>query len=317
MARGKVGIFAPSQIGDIITAMSVLRYKDELWPGKDIVWFCDDLPLLYGGSRYDVFKHSPISELRPWSAYNYMSLKVNSGVGPGMNRLDLNSIKAIPSVADLDVGYFPTPWQLEDPMQRHNIPYPQISQRIFGVDSSLPWRPCLYFSDDERKFVADMFAALPHKRTVMFENSPCAYSAWNDELTHHVMVACRNSWGATNFFFASGGNRSGNDMSRFFDDPGCISGEKMTARMVALANEHCDLFVGVAGALTFATSYWGAKPTPKLIYTGCEQFGARIVANGRIEMVTTEAHGHRKDSAEADIKAKLTGLLHDIGGKKC
>lgn len=312
MARGKVGIFAPSQIGDIITTMSVLRHKDELWPDKDIVWFCDDVPLPHGGGRHDVFKHSPVAELRPWSGYNYLSLKVNSGVGAGMNRLDLNSIKGIPSLADLDVGYFPTPWQLEDPMQRHDIKYPQISQRIFGVDLSLPWRPCLYFSDDERRMVADMFAAMPHKRTVMFENSPCDYSGWNDSLTRAVMSSCRKRWGPTNFFFASGGSRSGNDMSRFFDDPGCASGEKMTARVVSLANEHCDLFVGVAGALTFATSHWGAKPTPKLIYTGCEQFGARGIANGRIELVTAEAHRHNMGAAEADFKARLETLLQEI-----
>lgn len=302
--RGKVGIFAPSQVGDIITTTAVFKHRDQLWPDKDIVWFTDNYT--------DALKFSPVSEIRPYSAYDYRSLKVNSGVGDGMNRLDLNAVKAIPSLADIDVGYFPLPWMLERVEQRHGIIYPQISQRIFGVDLSSPWRPNLYFSDDERKMVAEMMAALPHKRTVMFENSPCDYSAWNDALTLLVMNKCRDKWGGVNFFFASGGHRSGNDMSRFFDDPGCISGAHLTARQISLVNDHCDLFVGVAGALTFSTSCWGAKPTPKLIYTGSEIFGARSIANGRIEIVSMDAHAHNKHAAEIDFQTKLSILLSEI-----
>lgn len=302
--RGKVGIFAPSQVGDIITTTAVFKYRDQIWPDKDIIWFTDNYT--------DALKFSPVAEIRPWSAYDYRSLKVNSGVGDGNNRLDLNAVKAIPSLADIDVGYFPLPWMLERVEQRQGIIYPQISQRIFGINLSLPWRPMLSFSDDEKKMVADMMAALPHKRTVMFENSPCDYSAWNDDNTRMVMSACRAKWGSANFFFASGGHRSGNDMTRFFDDAGCVSGSSLTARQMALVNDHCDLFIGVAGALTFATSCWGAKPVPKLIYTGSEIFGARSIANGRIEIVPMEGHAHNKASADADFQDKLAALLSEI-----
>jgi hypothetical protein len=308
---GKIGIFAASQVGDIITATSVFKYKDELWPGKDIVWFCD--------ARFnDALKFSPVSEIRPYTGDsrgtvpNYQELKRNSGVGPGMNRLDLAKAKNHPSVSDLDDGYFPLPWMLERAEQRAGIVYPQISQRIFGVDLSRPWRPVLGFSDDERTMVSEMMSRLPYPRTVLIENSPCAYSAWNDDLTRLVQIMCRNRWGPTNFFFASGGHRSGNDMSRFFDDPGCISGSDLTARQIALVNDHCNLFVGVAGALTFATSCWGAKPTPKLIYTGSQTFGAHYVANGRIEVVTMESHQHNAQNAENDLKRRLAKLLEEI-----
>ena len=57
---GKIGIFLPGQHGDIMQAMSVLKYKDILWPGKDIVWFC-------GEWFRDVLKHNDaISEVRWW-----------------------------------------------------------------------------------------------------------------------------------------------------------------------------------------------------------------------------------------------------------
>jgi hypothetical protein len=305
MARGKIGIFAPSQVGDVITATSVLKYRDEIWPDKDIVWFCNE-------GNADALKFSSVAEVRPYTAENYIALKVNSGVGQGMNRLDIQRAKGIPSVADLEVGYFPLPWMLEHVNQRDGILYPQISQRIFGCDVSRPWRPCLSFSNDERGMVAEMMSALPNQKTIMFENSPCDYSAWNDGMTRMVMSMARAKWGNVNFFFASGGSRSGNDMSRFFDDAGCISGSNLTARQAALVNDHCHLFVGVAGALTFASSCWGAKPVPKLIYTGCVQFGAHYVANGKIEVVTTESHRHNQQAAEADFKNRLEILLAEI-----
>lgn len=304
MTRGKVGIFAPSQVGDIITTTAVLKYRDQIWPNKDIVWFCDE--------RYaDALKFSSV-EIRPWSTEDYLSMKVNSGVGDGMNRLDLNRVSQVSSISDLEVGYFPTPWMLEHPDQRHGIMYPQISQRIFGVDLSWSWRPFLSFSDDEREMVSSIMTALPYKRTVMFENSPCAYSEWNDNTTYTVMNNCRQKWGNVNFIFASGGHRSGNDMSRFFDDPGCISVSHLTARQVSLVNDYCDLFVGVGGALTFSTSCWGAKPTPKLIYTGSKIFGMSMIANGRIEIVAMDEHRHNKQAAENDFKIKLSTLLSEI-----
>lgn len=302
--KKKVAIFAPAQVGDIITTTAVFKYRDLIWPDSDIVWFTDN--------HTDALKFSPVSEIRPFSAYDYRSLKVNSGVGPGMNRLDLNAVKSIPSLADIDVGYFPLPWMLERVEQRQGIIYPQISQRIFGVDISLPWRPTLFFSEEERKMIADIMSALPHKKTVMFENSPCAYSEWNDDLTRLVMTKCREKWGKVNFFFASGGQRSNNDMSRFFDDAGCASGSALSARQIALVNDYCDLFVGVAGALTFCTSCWEAKPVPKLIYTGSETFGARSIANGRIEIIAMDSHGHNKHNAENEFKAKLSLLLSEI-----
>lgn len=303
---GKIGIFAASQVGDIMTAMSVLKYKDELWPGKDIIWFCDE--------RFnDALKFSSVSEIRPYTGGpNYQEFKRNSGVGSGMNRLDLARAKGHPNTADLDDGYFPLPWMLETTKQRAGILYPQISQRIFGVDLSRPWRPLLAFSQEERDMVGQMISEFPYARTIMLENSPCAYAAWNDGMTRTTMVMCRNKWGPTNFVFCSGGHRSGNDMGRFFDDPGCISAAHLTARQIALVNDSCDLFVGVGGALSFSTSCWGAKPTPKLVYTGSMIFGPQYCANGRIEVVSMEDHRHNAQNAENDFRKRLAKLLEEI-----
>src|SRR5258708_26888760 len=64
---GKIGIFLPGGNGDIMTAMSVLKYKDIVFPNKKIIWFCN-MPCA------DAFKFGPISEVR---TYEWESLEVD------------------------------------------------------------------------------------------------------------------------------------------------------------------------------------------------------------------------------------------------
>ena len=56
---GKVAIFLFGQAGDLITATSVLKYADVLWPNKDIVWFAN-FP------NADALRYSAVSEVRRW-----------------------------------------------------------------------------------------------------------------------------------------------------------------------------------------------------------------------------------------------------------
>jgi hypothetical protein len=298
---GKIGIFAPCQVGDIITATAVLKHKDEIWPGKDIVWFCNE-PFT------DALKFSPVSEIRSYGPNDFNAcLKKNMGVGNGMNRMDLEKARSFDTTSDLEDGYFPLTWMVSGE-QRKGLDYPMISKRIFGVNST-EWRPFLCFSSEEREMVAEIARSLPHKKTVMIENAPTNYSSWGDASTRILMDRCRAAWGPTNFVFASGGHRSGCDMTRFFDDVGCISISNLTARQASLFNEHCDLFAGLAGALTFATSCWGAKPTPKIILTGSEILGARGIANGKIEIVAGEVY---LNDSDREFDKRLTRLLSTL-----
>src|ERR1700722_8893806 len=64
---GKIGIFLPGQNGDIMTAMSILKYRDIIFPNKQIIWFCN-FP------NADAFKFGPICEVR---TYEWESLEVD------------------------------------------------------------------------------------------------------------------------------------------------------------------------------------------------------------------------------------------------
>lgn len=56
---GKVGIFLHGQVGDLATAMSVLKYRKELWGDKEIIWFAN-------WPNADLLKYAPIDEVRMW-----------------------------------------------------------------------------------------------------------------------------------------------------------------------------------------------------------------------------------------------------------
>src|SRR5271156_6325814 len=126
-----------------MSAMSVLKYKDVLWPDKDIVWFCG-LDSHQGGSMYrDVLKHNDaVSEIRIWEDF------ITYGLCDGNNRLDSAHKHKFESTKDLEGGYFPAPWMISGE-QRANIDYPNISRKIFGADPAWEWHPYLGFSNEE------------------------------------------------------------------------------------------------------------------------------------------------------------------------
>src|SRR5208282_619001 len=215
---GKVGIFLPGLNGDVASAMSVLMYKDVLWPGKDVVWFC---------SRYtEVLKHNDaISEIRPWPEGWKLPERCvleNARIARGESKdllwadlsvlMDANNhlrqdLKhQFEMTKDLDLGYFPTPWMMSL-AQRHGIDYPNISRKVFGADPSWPWHPYLGFTDEEREAVKEFCSRLPHPKTVMLETDfTSGKSQWDDELTRETMTICRNRFGPTNFIFCCAGD---------------------------------------------------------------------------------------------------------------
>jgi|ERR1035437_2205136 hypothetical protein len=312
MARGKIGILIPGQNGDVMSAMSVLKYKDILWPEKDIVWYCN-LPFA------EVLKYAPV-EIRHWPngwmlperclvdgpldvAKGFPNWEDWSALKTKDNKLDQKLKYNFESIKDLEEGYFAAPHQMSLE-QRANIDYPNCSRKVFGVDPSWEWHPFLSFSDEEREMVKDFCSKLPHKRTVMIETFfGSGVNIWTDQLTKDTMTICRNRFGSCNFIFCSH-----NDNSRFFDDPGVVSCSHFSVRQTALVNNYSDLFIGISSGISVAVNCWGNKPTPKIQYTGSFIGSTKSLANGPFELIETD---YNKNPVQ-EFKTKLVNMLHKM-----
>jgi hypothetical protein len=304
---GKIGIFLPGQHGDMIQATSVLKYKDVLWPGKDIVWFC-------GSAHRDVLKHNDaISEVRwwpcGWGLGNDKCVFENidaAAKGKPLwgdfivlrnpsNHLEQSRKHEFEQTKDLDEGYFPAPWMMV-PGFRGDLDYPNCSRKVCGADFSWEWHPYLGFSDEERKMVEEFCLRLPHKKTIMLETESGSFKTFlDDDLIRETIAICRRKLGSCNFIFASAG-----DNSRFFDDAGVVSCSQFTVRQTALVNNHSDLFIGHSSGISQAVNCWGNKPTPKLQYCGSFLMSSASIANGPFELVITSPRG--SDTKEHELR---------------
>lgn len=298
MGVGKVGIFLPGLHGDMMQAMSVLKYKDTLWPGKDIVWFCGQT------QRLDVLKYNDaISEIRhwpegyklperceienisaaskgelPWADFSIL-------MGPN-NQLAQEHKDRFESTKDLEFGYFPAPWQMHA-SRRPGVDYPNVSRLVFGADPSWEWHPYLCFTQEEHQAAKEFCLRLPHKKTIMLETDfHSGVSPWDDNLTRQTMAICREKLSSCNFIFACAP-----DNSRFFDDAGVVSASQFTVRQTALLNNYSDLFIGVSSGISQAVNCWGNKPTIKLQYCGSFIMSSVSIANGPFELVVKDPAG--------------------------
>ena len=298
MDRGKIGIFLPGRNGDIMQAMSVLKYKDVLWPDKDVIWFCGNTPFR------DVLNHNDaISEIRHWPEGWKLAercvLENLTAASKGEplwadfsvlldsnNRLDQGRKHMFDSTKDLDEGFFASTWMMHAD-RRPGVDYPNVSRMVFGADPSWEWHPYLGFSDEEREAVKEFCSKLPHKKTIMLETDfASGISPWDDDLTRQTMSLCREKLRACNFVFASAP-----DNSKFFDDAGVVSASQFTVRQTALINNYSDLFIGISSGISQAVNCWGNKPTPKLQYCGSFIMSSVSIANGPFELVVKDPKG--------------------------
>ena len=316
-STGKIGVFLPGQHGDIMTATSILKYKDILWPNKEIIWFCRS-----SEKMVDVLKYSDrISEVRHWPqgwelperckvdgpaavARGELPWADFSILKTPNNRLDQTLKHNFELTSDLEEGYFPAPWMMLSE-QRHGIDYPNVSRKVFGADPSWEWHAYLCFSNEERDMVRDFCQTLPHKKTVMLETYlGSGNRTFSDTMTRATMQMCRQKFGQCNFIFASH-----IDSSKFFDAPGVVSCSHFTVRQTALVNNYSDLFVGIGSGISVATSCWGNKPIPKIQYTGSFIGSTVSLANGPIEAIY---HDHPAVGHEQEYYRKLDKILNGM-----
>lgn len=302
--KGKIGIFLHGQNGDIMTAMSVLKYREQLWPDKDLVWFVN-------APNSDALKHQDI-EIRPFAhgwGYperctpegpdnvraremglpaweDWSSLKTKDNRLHQQKKLDFELTK------DLEDGYFPAPYELT-PKQRHGIDYPNCSRKVFGVNPSIPWHPVLEFSEEEidRVNAFIRFNLLKRGKVIMVETfAGSGQSKLTHEMVMETMRICRERLGLCTFLFCS--DKYLRDQPLFpvdmFQQEDVYSLRDFTVRECGMFINHCDLFIGVSSGISVSTSHWGSKPVPKLQYCGSFICSTVTLATGAISLVTTD-----------------------------
>lgn len=316
---GKIGIFCPGQAGDLCTVLSVLKYSDELWPNKEIVFFTN-FP------NADSLRFSNVSEVRPYPWAGNGLKEGTLDFYPMLctdNRLNKELAKEYELTADLEDGYFPTPWMVNSDKQ-DGIDYPNISKMIFGL---LPldgtpyqheWHPFLHWSFEERCDVDDFISKLPKgRKTILLEtfcgSGQSAY--WDEALTRKIMATCREKLGDVNFVFGSHKHKGGVDNigipnEEFIDAGNVVSAAHFTVRQAALINNYCDLIICMSSGISVSTSAWGLKPTPKLQYCGSRKCSTVALANGPIYLITTDFK--QKPVADAEFFNKLDEILTNL-----
>lgn len=281
-----VGIFAPGQNGDAITSSSCLKYKDELWPDKDIVWFCN-MPVA-DFLRYNKY----VNEVRPWpwagnglpiGTPDFWPLLMNEN-----NQLNLKLASQYDLTKDLCAGYFPCPYML-DVSKRHNIDYPNCSRKVFGIPDNYEWHPVINFSDEERQEANDfMKDQMPGRKVIIESFAGSGQSLLDEAMIEKSMALCEERWVDCNFIFASHKFLRNNEKfpAYFFKQAGVYSCANFTVRQCALIAEQCDLMISVSSGITVASSAWGIKQPPTIQYTGSFICSTKSLANGHFELVT-------------------------------
>lgn len=297
---GKIGIFLHGQVGDLATAMSILKHRRYIL--SEIIWFAN-------WPNADLLRYAPIDEVRmwPWAGNGlpegtpdfYPLLATPEG------KLNLEKAKEFELTADLTQGYFPAP-HMRTPEQRNGIDYPNVSRSVFGIDPSDQWHPLLSWSDEEEAHIQRKIISLPIRKTIMLETFyGSGQSLWDDLFTIRTMEICREKWGACNFLFASHKNTE-----QFKDFEGYYSLSKFTPRQAALFIDCCDLFVGVSSGMSVVTSAWGLKPVPKIQVCGSYTCSTVALSLGECNLITGD--GKTKDAILAEYENKLKEVISRI-----
>lgn len=305
---GKIGIFLFGQAGDLATATAVLKYRKELWPNKEIIWFCN-LP------NAELLKYAPIDQVRPYP-WGGNGLPIGEEcfhvtLCNSENRLNLELAKNYELTADLEDGYFPAPHMMT-PQQRHGLEYPNVSKKVFGVPDDWEWHPCLEFSEEDYDLVDLFLEKVGKGKIVCIETFAGSGQSLLDEgMITKAMTLCMAHWGDCNFIFASHKFLRGNEA---FPDY-LIKGYKMywcpdfTVRQCALIAGSSDLIISVSSGITVADSCWHNRPTPILQFCGSSICSTRAIALGRFELITADERS--LDTAKEEFYSKLKSLLHE------
>lgn len=316
----RVAICCHGQVGDIMTAMSVLKYKNELW-GSDckVVWFASK-------ENWDIFKHSHIEVREFPRGFGYPEMVVEENrklIEKGElpvwedwkplvdenNHLNLELAKNVPSLSEFDFGYFPAPHQVPH-NKRLNVDYPNVSRKVFGLPNNYEWHPVLEFSDEEKIKADEYMTKLPSGKIIFWETfAGSGQTFLTEEMVERGMWICREYWKGCNFIFGSHKFLSGNEQfpQGFFERNGVYSCSDFTARQTALISGRCDLILSVSSGLCVAASCWGNNPVPIIQAAGSFICSTQSLALGKFELVTSEHKSY--ETAKDDFYLALINHL--------
>jgi hypothetical protein len=302
---GKIGIFCHGQHGDIAVITGVFKHRNELWPGKDIVWFAT-------GPIIDIFKFNPFVEIREyaqgWDLPERCTLDGPDNIHARANglplfenwailkkdncRLDLSKKHLFERTKDLTDGYFPAPHHMSA-SQREGIEYSNVSRKVFGIPLDIPWHPMLFWSDEEREMIRLFHFNLPYKKTILFETfGGSGQTRLNDRMIRKTLQLINNHSLNINIIFVSHKYVNQAFGSETFPDDilkmnGVVQASHFTVRQTALLINYTDLMICVSSGISVVTSAWGLKPTPKLQFCGSVICSTAAIGSGPVHLVTS------------------------------
>lgn len=306
-----LAIFLHGQQGDIMSAMSALKYREQLWSDSKIVWYADR-------NNFDLFKFQDIEVREFPRGFGYPEMVVEEnrklielGKEPIWedwqplvdwdNHMNVALKTNYPSLADIDFGYFPAPHQMKV-TQRHGLSYPDCSKKVFGVPMEWEWHPVISWGSEEIEAVQKFINQVAYRKRIFFETfAGSDQSKITKENIEAAVKLCREMWPNCAIIFSSHKflRAQENFPEGWFEQEGILSAAEFTVRQCGLLNEFVDLIISVSSGTTVACSAWNNKPTPILQLCGSFICSTKNLASGRhFELVTTDSKSYEQWSQE-------------------
>jgi hypothetical protein len=296
-----VGIFLHGQQGDIMSAMSVLKYRQQLWGNARIVWYADR-------NNFDLFKYQDIEVREFPRGFGYPEMVVEENrklVEAGKepiwedweplvdwnNHVNVALKNNYPSLADINFGYFPAPHQMKV-TERHGLSYPDCSKKVFSVPMEWEWHPVIAWSDEEIAEVEKFINPAKYQKRIFFETfAGSDQSKITKENVEVAVKLCKEMWPGCAIIFSSHKflRAQENFPDGWFDQEDVLSAAKFTVRQCGILNNFVDLIISVSSGTTVACSAWGNKPTAIIQLCGSFICSTKSLASDRhFELVTTD-----------------------------
>lgn len=317
-----IGVFLHGQAGDIMSAMSVLKYRRELWSYSKIVWYADR-------NNFDLFKYQDI-EVREFPrgfGYPEMVIEENkklveAGKEPiwedweplvdDKNHMNLELKKIYPSLTDIDYGYFPAPHQIHY-TKRHGIDYPNCSKKVFEVPDAWEWHPVISHDSEEIESVEKFINPAKYKKRIFFETfAGSDQSKLTQEMVENAVRMCKQMWPGCAIIFSSHKFLKAHEQfpDGWFDQEDVLSASNFTVRQCGILNNFVDLIISVSSGTTVACSAWNNKTTPIIQICGSFICSTKSLASDRhFELVTTDHKTYDQWSKEFyDMLSELLNI---------
>lgn len=321
MRKKNIGIFLHGQNGDIMSAMSVLKYREHIWADANIIWYADK-------NNFDLFKFQDIEVREFPRGFGYPEMVVEenkklveAGKEPiwedwqplvdennHMNHLLKDNY---PSLAEIDYGYFPAPHQMHY-TKRHGIDYPNCSKKVFGVPTDWEWHPVISWAPEEVDMMYEFVSASKYKKKIFFETfAGSDQSKLTEGMVEVAIRMCKQMWPGCAIVFSSHKflRSQENFPEGFFEQGDVYSAADFTVRQCGILNNFVDLIISVSSGTTVACSAWHNKLTPIIQYCGSFICSTKSLAADRhFELVTTD--GKTSEESQKEFYNTLGDLLN-------